>query len=100
MIIPKQCTSIKRHSGVGSSRYIASTGIRAALSFGMGGSPYRTGAAPKCSCVRHGDSTLFECCKIGTDECRACVGETTDECCKNLIDGKPSPVPIPLTFVV
>jgi len=56
--------------------------------------------APKCTCISHGDSTLWECCKFGSDDCRPCVGETTDECCKNLIDGKPSPVPGPVIFAV
>lgn len=84
MNLPAQSKGVNRTVR---SRRASRPGVRPALArFGFG-------VGPTCSCISHGDSTLWECCKIGTDECRACVGETTDECCKNI--GKPSPVPIP-----
>jgi hypothetical protein len=67
--------------------------IRAALPIGLG-------ARGKCTCIAHGDSTLFDCCKVGTNDCRACVGETTEKCCDNLYAGKPSPLPIPKQVVI
>ncbi len=53
--------------------------------------------APTCSCIKSGDGP-FECCKIGTDDCRTCVGETNKTCCGNI--GKPSPLPIPILNTV
>jgi hypothetical protein len=88
--IPNQFGGVNRASCQADfSRIIAS------LSFGPIGT-----TGPSCTCIRHGDSKLWECCKFGTDDCRACVGETTNQCCKNLIDGRPSPVPLPVIFAV
>ena len=87
MNLPAQSKGANRtvHSG-GANR----AGVRPALR--------RAGSGPTCSCISHGDSTLFECCKIGTNDCRACVGETTDTCCKNI--GKPGSLPLPDLGVV
>ena len=80
--------------GVNREFYIrrrAFSDIKAALARSPGG-------VPKCTCIQHGDSTVWECCKFGSDECRSCVGETTDDCCNNLIKGRPSPTPLPVIF--
>jgi hypothetical protein len=87
MRVPTQANGTKRFGYLGGS--VAHAGIRASLA------RYGAGAGPKCTCVQHGDSKLFECCKIGTDDCRDCVGENTETCCQNLTSGKPNPVPIP-----
>lgn len=89
MRLPIQSEQISYNYQLGQAKH---EGIRASL-------PPRPGAgSPSCSCISHGDSTLTECCKIGTDECRSCVGETTGVCCNNLKAGKPSPVPVPAMF--